>query len=317
MLRKILIPLDGSELSDRILSKTRSLFGEQDDLEYVLMRVIQPFAHPVAERDERAARVDSSPDANELRLRRQSAKRHLARLSEELVASGVKVKSLAPLGQPAAIILKKIEQLKPCLVAMATHGRSGTSRWIRGSVAERVLRACSAPLLLWNPTTERDAKPKKFERILVPLDGSEWAASILTPLVAFAAHDNAEVILLRVDSHPPTQTPAEGDGAVPDGPLEPFRERLSNAGIKVRTLVVRGQPADVILNTLESENIDLCAMSTHGRSGLSRWVFGSVAEKVLRNCHRPLLIQRVVGEPSAQDHEAELAALQEAEDSDA
>jgi nucleotide-binding universal stress UspA family protein len=77
--------------------------------------------------------------------------------------------------------------------------------------------------------------------------------------------------------------------------LAPTKERLSRAGLKVRVEVLFGRPARRIIEYAMKEEVDLIAMATHGRSGFSRWVFGSVAEKVLRATVLPILLIRPPG----------------------
>lgn len=140
-----------------------------------------------------------------------------------------------------------------------------------------------------------------FKKILVTLDGSELAERALEPALQLAKDFNGEIILLRVPV-------IEAQVAVPYGigmPYEPdirrsqdeadsylygVQMKLLGSGVNVRTEVVSGAPADVILDVSEAERIDLIVMSTHGRSGLSRLFYGSVAESVLRGSYVPVLL---------------------------
>lgn len=184
----------------------------------------------------------------------------------------------------AATILSVAGELSVDLVAMSTHGRSGLSRWVRGSVAERVLRACPVPLWLSNP---RSAPTRSVRSVLIPMDGSECANGVLGPLVPLLTALGAEVTLLYVDYAGTTDTP--GMAAVRRvareadvrGWLAVPMERLQRAGIATAVKVVHGAPAEEILRATESGAFDLLAMATHGRSGPERWVLGSTAEKVL------------------------------------
>jgi nucleotide-binding universal stress UspA family protein len=169
-----------------------------------------------------------------------------------------------------------------------------------------------------------------LSRILVPLDGSELAEAVL-PYVEELCHrcEPVEVILLQVVSPPSgrsgaTFRPAGEDfptARVPDSPadqetaqhpiyrgqvmaaaraevevaLARATERLCAGGLPVRIEVAFGRPAEEIVDYAEREAIDLIVMSTHGRSGLSRWFFGSVADKVLHGTHLPILLVRPPG----------------------
>ena len=139
----------------------------------------------------------------------------------------------------------------------------------------------------------------RFDRILVPLDGSEQAARAVPLAEAIARRTGAGTVLLHVQAllpvapdpyfvaMPPVPTVAEGETL-----LAPHRERLEAAGLAVRTRVVTDRPAHAILQVAADERADLIAMTTHGHSGVARWAYGSVAEKVLRHSPCPLLILR-------------------------
>lgn len=136
-----------------------------------------------------------------------------------------------------------------------------------------------------------------FERVLVPLDGSPLAETILSQVRRILFWKDAEIVILRAVSIPPllagnvasytAQAEEEAKAYVRGQEL-----KLAEKGAKVRSLVRTGPAAGAILEVAESEKATLVAMTTHGRSGLSRWAFGSVAEKVLRASPIPLLMTR-------------------------
>jgi len=283
MLSKILVPVDGSELSSRILVLARKLLARAGAEVTVLRVVERPPDDPSPEWTDDLAR----------------AREHLAGVVSGLAADGVEAKAEVTAGDPGEQILQATSAGGFGLVCMTTHGRSGPARWLRGSVAERVLRHATVPVLLANPgALDEGPADLGFERILVPLDGSETSAQVL-PLVGEVARAyGAEVVLFTVGNfavpegkgeHMKVQTPGELGAS-----LEPFVDRLRQAGApKVELEAATGHPPTAILARAEQEGVDLVAMTTHGRSGWSRWFYGSVAESVLRACERPLLVQRV------------------------
>ena len=130
----------------------------------------------------------------------------------------------------------------------------------------------------------------------MPLDGSESSESVLREAHAYAKLFDSEIVLLHVRNERPAAYPVDSLSESPDhaqATLERARGRLP--GVKARTLVAKGSPAYAILHAIEEEKADLVAMTTHGRSSLSRWAFGSVAEHVLHHCHIPLLVVRTGG----------------------
>lgn len=276
MFKKILIPLDGSDLSQRVLGPVRRLLGSEEVGEVTLLRVLDPLED------------------------RDAARAQLDRLEKLLSASGVPARSELREGQDAgAEILELAGSLPADLVAMATHGRTGFTRFVRGSVAERVLRRCAQPLLLCNPTVLHavdDPRPG-FRHILVPLDGSDLSKSVLEGAAALARTYEAELILFMVENfatggeHTRLRTPADLLAK-----LEPIKERLLAQGVtQVATKAAIGGEIQEILKAVDACQVDLLAMTTHGRSGASRWWFGSVAEAIVRAAPCPLFIQRVGG----------------------
>lgn len=273
MFRKILIPLDGSELSQRVLPPLRHMLDEDGVTSVVLARV-------------------TGPGEDEARAREE-----LERLVGLLVASGVPAQARLAVGRDAGEeILRLAGELEVDLVAMATHGRSGLLRLVRGSVAERVLRGCTRPLLLCNPRVlQREAPQEGFQRILVPLDGSALAERVLEPAAALARIYDAELVLFKVENFATDQgrsalrPPAEVLAT-----LEPLAARLRAQGLsRVSSRTALGSEVVETLEAIERLDVDLLALTTHGRSGVSRWWFGSVAEALVRAATCPLFVLRV------------------------
>jgi nucleotide-binding universal stress UspA family protein len=141
-----------------------------------------------------------------------------------------------------------------------------------------------------------------FKKILVPLDGSSMAEAVLPYVRRMAVEDGAEVELLTVTMLPmpayPVDAPLDFDMVIKqqqeasNAYLKKVMADLGHDGIKVTPLVAEGPVADEILTYAESTGADLIAMSTHGRSGLSRWLMGSVADKVLHGAKVPVLLIR-------------------------
>lgn len=285
MLSRILVPLDGSILADRVLLHVRRLLV-REDAEVLLFRVLEGSAH-------------GRPKVVQ-EMERGFASTHLEDQRRRLADQGARVRSEVAEGDPADEILKRCETWRPALVAMSTHGRTGLDRWVWGSVAERVLREVRHPVFLTNPRAlpeEPFPSEGRFRRILVPLDGSELSSSIMPLATAFARLYESEMLLIHclhpIMSYPPH---AEMEAEVTEERgleiLEPHRRAVEQAGLKVRTLVRAEYAAAAILDAAAGERADLVAMTTHGRTGLARWAFGSVAEKVMHHCPCPVIVKR-------------------------
>jgi nucleotide-binding universal stress UspA family protein len=149
-----------------------------------------------------------------------------------------------------------------------------------------------------------------YKNILVPLDGSELAEGVLSHVATVAKGcQEPKIVLLRVVE--PVEIPygdaltavtltqleqAEGnEKANAEKYLNKIAKNLTMTGIKTVAKVVKGKAADTIVNYVEDNNIDLIIFSTHGRSGLSRWLWGSVADRVLRHVCVAVLMARAPG----------------------
>ncbi|MBI3854548.1 MAG: universal stress protein [Planctomycetes bacterium] len=276
MFERILMPVDGSLRSELILGQLGRLLRREGS-RVLLLRVLG-FDDPG--REEAGKCVDDL------------AKRYSGR--------GARIDGRVTLGKPAEEILRTAETEKSSMIAMTSHGRTGLSRWIQGSVAEKVARASKVPLLIvpsFPPGPPATAEELAFRKILVPTDGSRAAEAAVAPAAELARFFKSEILVLHAEfpfilpgpeypSFPEgVPTPPLNDEAT-GGPAELFRA----AGIKVTRATEIGDPSGVILDQCRSAGADLIALATHGRSGVKRWVLGSVAERVLRHAETPLLL---------------------------
>jgi nucleotide-binding universal stress UspA family protein len=301
MYRKVLVPLDGSELAEVVFVYAKELAGRLG-LDLVLLHVYSP--DEAASVPMRRAYVERAAEI----IKRQSEEaREKAGIKPGVKAVNVRGE-LAP-GYPAEEILRYADENGIDLILMATHGRSGVKRWTVGSVADKVLRASKVPVWLIRAGIPQEIVYDKWptRTILVLLDGSELAETVLPHVEAVAKQRGAElvdVILLSVcepsllPSYYPAAMPLNWDDHVArckrsNGEyLAKIEKRLKEAGLRVRSEVLVGKPAEAIVDYVSKNPVNLIVMSTHGRSGPSRWVLGSVAEKVLLGVSSPILLVR-------------------------
>lgn len=281
MFDRVITPLDGSELAEHALSLLAAFMLRPPE-ELRLVRVV---------------------GVDEPETERRRARDYLDALQLPDALRGARVVTEVRVGQdPASEILSSVEANSCGLVVLMTQGKRGISRWLWGSVAERVIRHCPVALLLANPSAG-PAPLARIRRILVPLDASPRAAEVLPLVRSVALAYGAEVVVCAAHYVEPTEWArdymdrVERDKVEVEGVLGKQVQPLRAAGIGVNVVVTWGDPATVILDAIEREQVDLVAMTTHGRSGFQRWLLGSVAEKVLRVSPRPVLLQRV--RPSA------------------
>jgi nucleotide-binding universal stress UspA family protein len=208
-------------------------------------------------------------------------------------------------GSPADAIVHYAEENAVDLIMMSSHGRTGSRRWVYGSVAEKVMHhaPCATAIIRSHVSTELFENRK----ILVPLDGSELAERALEPALALAKAVGSDVLLLRVvparEAIPEYMMLAGDAGHILDAvreqdmaEAETYLQHVYNAQDMGRLFFdvkgADGDVADVIVSYAESKHVDLIVISSHGRSGIGRWLHGSVAEKVLRGANCATLIIR-------------------------
>lgn len=315
----MLVPLDGSELAEVVFTYAKELAGRLD-LEVMLLHVASPSVREFVPMHrayiQRAAEV----------VRRQ-ARKVQERTGIQPGGKPVEARGELVVGYPAEEILRYADENAVDLILMATHGRSGLRRWVMGSVADKVLRASKAPVWLIRAGIPEETPYDQWPitTILAPLDGSELAESALPHVEALAKQrgtEPVEVVLLRVCE--PLAMPSYYIPELPDTPLNwgeymqqettkckrmakeylaGVEKRLKDKGISVRSEVLVGKTADELVDYANKNPFNLIVMATHGRAGLSRWVYGSVAEYVLLGVSSPVLLIRTQQSDSAANKE--------------
>jgi nucleotide-binding universal stress UspA family protein len=297
MYKKMLVPLDGSELSEVTFRYAKELAGRFAGLEVILFHACTPD-------DQGALPMHRLYIDRSVELIRQEA----ARQAE---GRQVNVHGALAEGAPAEAILRFVEKNKVDLILMATHGRSGISRWAMGSVAYRVLRSVKVPVLLVRAGIEEaiieDRLPER--RIMVPLDGSRGAEAILPYVEQMTEQwgkDVVQIILTRVCEPPdvsadyPSDMPLTWEEhvkrenakcrLVSGTYLADIEKRFRDAGFRVRSEIPLGGASREIITLADSIRANLIAMVIHGRSGISRWAYGNTTEEVMMGIRTPILL---------------------------
>jgi len=307
MQSKILVPLDGSPLAETVLPRAAAWARATSGV-VLLTRVSAPsMVAPPTAWTIPAPLIGYEDTLHDMDLARD----YLTDVALRLKQAGVEVETTGLDGDPAAAILAYVdEHPEVTLIAMATHGRSGLSRWVLGSVAEKVLHAAPVPLLLVRPDGTAEPAPAQagIRTILVPLDGSIFAEQALESAYGIARATSASLLLVSVLPVPDDMAATDG-GLTPAPVLEQYQadvaqltsyleqqaQQLRMAGMVVETQIVNGRPADAILRAEAEARADLIVMATHGRSGLQRLWLGSVAMKVVQGATLPVLLVRARG----------------------
>jgi nucleotide-binding universal stress UspA family protein len=285
-MKRMLVPLDGSLRSEAILPVAEE-WAKEDEAEVILLRAV--LARHLPGRDPTEAEVRAI----------EEGEAYLKGVAEGLERRGLKgVRWVVWYDEPTTAIAEAAAWDKVDLIAMATHGRSGLSRLMLGSVAEAVVRSSRVPVLLLRGQSAWE--PWVNGTILVPLGGSEEAEAILPVVERLAAPRGLVVSLLGVVEPLPsgvsTEIPLQTEELMAfrregvELHLTKVAERLREKGLRVEWAVKFGRAAETIVAAAAEKRPDLIAMVTQGRRGLGRLFFGSVAEGVLRSAAVPVLL---------------------------
>jgi nucleotide-binding universal stress UspA family protein len=278
---KILCPIDLNENSEMALNLAAKLAQENDARVYLMHVVALPRFGP-------GIPPDPFPLAPEdLRVQ-------LAKVARKHFKASIPYEIIDKIGQPAEEIINSAEELDVDIIVMATHGRSGMTLLLLGSVAEHVVRASKRSVLTIKPGTALGP----FRKILCPVDFD--ANSIVAMNVAWqlSRQCKAELTMLHVIAAAPnpSENPAE--------PLSHKREKKARTqlekivsehlGVKANCeLMVRsGDPAAAILEAEKDLRPDLIVIASRARTGLSDLLLGSVAERAVRESAVPVLTIR-------------------------
>ncbi len=310
MLNTIVLPLDGSPLAERAVPYAAALARRCGARILLVEAASGDVLHdwtPGAPDVPTVERADDNLDATVRRLGRD----------------GVTAEAQISYDGPVRAVLDAVRHRHAGMIVMSTHGRSGLGRMVYGSIADQVLRLAEVPVLLVPATTDHAWAVDRPLSLLVPLDGSEWGEAVLGVLdsLPLATAPGAEIRLLRV-LEPPV-IPLYGDGYV-DVAFDEIAERavaltyltsvaadLAECGYTAHVDVVLGSAMSTIANMARDRDIDLIVMATHGRSGVSGDVLGSVTAATIQRTGVPILLTRPVPvqpEPSAEPEQVRQAS---------
>ena len=310
MYSKIIVPLDGSELSEQALPYAELVAGSLS----VPIELVQAFdILPPGILGAQSRQVTDYLVTGA----RSRAESYLTPIRERLEAAGHTVSIAAVRSAPAEAIAAQASADPSALVVMSTHGRGGIARWMLGSVTDKALHTIPNPMLIARAAVTGPASPQSSIRmVLAPLDGSALSELSLSHAASIAAAFSARITLLRVT--PPADyyryqltavTPEMG--AVVD--LDPLSadELVSADADEVATYLTdvenrlaidhahgvvaeHQQNANVAQAIIDkaAEQPSLVVMTTHGRSGVSRIALGSVTDRVVRHSNVPVLVIR-------------------------
>lgn len=278
---KLLVPLDGSGLSEIVFPWVKLLATEVE-----LLRSYVPLdqLHLAPELPITIAEM-----VNDDGIDRELIT-YLDQQAEKLAPLPVTTATAA--GSAADCILDHSEAHDA--IVMASHGLSGITRWVLGSVTTKVVRASTKPVLVVSarPEKEGDSAPPqrtaKLDKIMVPLDGSDTSKLALKKGVELAQKHGSKLVLYEGVYR---SSPSDAD----DWQVLSAREELGKVAeeiseVEAEVVVHDSRKGPEIAEQAAALDIDMIVMGSHGRSGVSRWVLGSVTEGVIQRSSCPVLI---------------------------
>ncbi len=280
---RLLVPLDGSSAAEFAIRFASDL-AVKHDADLVLLYL----EHLSGQAADSSAAQDGARDQAWVNTYLEGLRKDLRAADVRTYTQHVSAHDLAE------ALYQVIDSERISAVVMSTQGRTAMLRWLFGSGVERAINSFPVPLLLVRPM---------YQRIVVPLDGSRWSESAIPRAAELARVHDAELVLLHV------YQPRSGDYAgqwalagqqqIADQAYEQMQEQLialrnslRQEGLRAREVIIRGgNPAQAICDYVETEEgISLVVMSTHGRTGLARWLMGSVAQQVIKNARCPVML---------------------------
>lgn len=293
----ILVTLDGSTLAEQALPHAAAL-ARLLDAPLTLIRVPEP----IWVADVSAGLWLSHPAEDA--AHQAEARAYLEAVVARPELSGLTVNTALAHYPVAAGLLAQIEALKPRLVVLTTHGRSGLRRVFLGSVAEKLVQASRASVYVVRAADQ--AQAPAFGRLMVALDGSALPEIALHQAEQLSAAAGASLLLTHVPTVPGYASALpEAAGLQPNlmireleqsaAYLEGQATRLQASGIAVETrqeVIAEGTVAEGLLRAAADWQADAILLTPHGRSGLGRWLFGSVSAELVRHADRPVWLVR-------------------------
>lgn len=308
MTKRLIVPLDQSEAAESVLPLARGL-AAQLDLPVTLMSVIETppaVAEQVLAGGRQPAAVNASttdgprgpfgrwtgwttgmPPEEEIERARKAAtdaNTYLKGIAEGF--GDVPVEVTVRFGHPAEMILQTAEERPGSVITIASHGRGGIGQRVLGSVVSQVVRGATVPVFAVRSSSEalRDEQEVTIRKALVALDASAFAEQSLPVLKDIFGPDALDIHLVNVIEEPFT-SPRENQEY-----LHWILEKVSTPSIAVTCETSEGTPPEAITRIASDCDADLIVLTTHGYSGIRRFLLGSVAERVLHIADRPLLL---------------------------
>lgn len=296
MFKRILVPLDGSGLAERALPVAARL-ARASGGSITLVRVVSTAPASLPSAPARPNLVQMIDASDQL-----LASSYLEGVQAMDILKGIYVKTEIAVGLIAPLILSLAESSLSDIIVMSSHGFTGVTHWMMGSVAEKVASYANIPVLILRESIPSSESHDAGPHILVPLDGSQNAEAALQPAAslarALAGSGKASLYLMHVltDDASTRENMARKylNTIIQDGAAIPQDAALTLTASTVTNKDVARAIVDAAEHGFSGEetHFDVIALSTHGYGGLQRWATGSVTGRVLNTTRLPVLVVR-------------------------
>ncbi len=294
MYQKMLVLLDGSELAEVVFKYAQEISGR--------MKIQAELLHVCSPRESEQLPMRKAYMDHMAEMLCQKALEITRKYDPGALEQCIHVTGHVVVGYPAEEILDYIDEHDVDLVMMSTHGSSGEKVWDLGSVANKIVHASRVPVWLVPTELREDIVEDTLpggRSLVVLLSGTKLSESVIPHAIAMVEQRGAEGEIVLVHAVPYldlalTRAALEGRDAEAESMrayLETTAAAIRARGVRVRTEILRGEPAETVINYLRGNPAQLLAMATRGHGTLSRMVFGSVTESVLHLVKKtPLLL---------------------------
>jgi nucleotide-binding universal stress UspA family protein len=282
-IQRILCPVDLSSVSSIAVDYATSLaksYGAVVHLLHMVPPMVRSFEYAVSTRE-------ATQSLKEISV--QKLEKLIARTKDSSVIAGTEVR----VGNVYDEIEMAIQRVKPDLVVMGTHGRRGIERWFAGSTTEKLLRHTPVPLVTIPGARKNSGHPQPFRRILITTDFSAGTAEAVSYGFSLAQENQSKVTLLHVineDGIDLSSTIRDEVIAAVQKQLEDMVPAGARNWCEVVARIETGKPYLKIVETLETDNVDVLVMNIHGKGMLDRALIGSTAERVVRTARCPVML---------------------------
>ncbi len=292
---KLLIPLDGSPLAERVLTAAAQLARKT----HAAVNLLHVLEKDPPDKVHGQMHLTTANQAEE----------YLRATAESRIFKGIDVKfhvHLVGVRDVSQSISDHIEELKQDMVIMCTHGSSGLHDLFVGSIAQQVVSLSKTPVMLVNPSLEKSKAEPNFQSFLVPLDGNpdhehglEYALNLaelcqakIHLMIAVPRLGTMSGELTTITRYLPGTTARMMDMVVPDARayLRKLGSKFEDLGQTISTTISRSDPSKAIFKIARTSKSDLIILATHGKRGAKPFWEGSVTPRVIRSSELPILL---------------------------